>query len=151
MPAKVPLCFRGSLFGSGLSIASILSDRSPLPGLGVRAAKARGRDSSLGDCAVAVVSEESLKMCMVSVAEDTQSNVDDALKDMLNMREGIVPRRNWNSFLPSGMENTRMIVPLSDAVASRVPSWFIARHERGARCASITFIACRVTASRIRT
>lgn len=37
----------------------------------------------------------SLKMWIVSVAEETQSRLEVALKDMLKMREGIEPRRNW--------------------------------------------------------
>ena len=59
---------------------------------------------------------------MVSVAEETQSMVDDWLNDMLKIRAGIDPLLNWKSLLPSGMAKTRMMVPLSEAVASLVPS-----------------------------
>ena len=44
------------------------------------------------DCAEGGVS---LKMWMVSVAEETQRREEVALKDMLKMREGMEPRRNW--------------------------------------------------------
>jgi len=37
----------------------------------------------------------SLKMWIVSVAEETQRREEVALKDMLKMREGMEPRRNW--------------------------------------------------------
>jgi len=36
-----------------------------------------------------------LKMWIVSVAEETQRRDEVALKDMLKMREGMEPRRNW--------------------------------------------------------
>lgn len=36
----------------------------------------------------------SLNICMVSVADDTHSKVDVTLNDMLNIRDGIDPRRN---------------------------------------------------------
>ena len=63
----------------------------------------------------------SLKTCTVSLAELIASNVAVALKAMLNILVGIDPRRNCANFLPSGTEKTRMIVPLSLAVANRVP------------------------------
>lgn len=34
-------------------------------------------------------------MCTVSVAEDTHRREEAVLKDMLKMREGMEPRRNW--------------------------------------------------------
>lgn len=37
----------------------------------------------------------SLKMCTVSVAEETQSKVEVALKLMQYIRAGMLPRRNW--------------------------------------------------------
>ncbi len=36
-----------------------------------------------------------LKICTVSVAEETQRREEVALNDMLYIREGIEPRRNW--------------------------------------------------------
>jgi len=42
-----------------------------------------------------------------------------------------------------------MIVPVSDAVASRVPSLFSDMQDKGARCASTTFIASSLNASNI--
>lgn len=91
------------------------------------------------------------KMWTVSVAEDTLSRVDVELKDMLNILAGIDPLRNWYSFCASGIEKTRMMVPFSDAVASRVPSLFSAMQERGELCASITFTASIFVASYMRT
>jgi hypothetical protein len=88
---------------------------------------------------------------MVSVEDDTQSRVDVVLKDMLQMRDGMEPRRNWYSLWPSGTENTRIIVPLSEAVASRVPSLLSVMHASGERCASMTFIASNFEESKIRT
>jgi len=44
-----------------------------------------------------------------------------------------------------------MIVPLSEAVASRVPSLFNATQDRGARWASTTLTGCIVIASKITT
>lgn len=72
-------------------------------------------------------------MCTVSVDDDTHSSVDVVLKDMLYILEGIDPRLNWKSLLPSGTENTRMIVPLSEAVARSVPSLLSAIHANGDR------------------
>ena len=42
-----------------------------------------------------------------------------------------------------------MIVPVSEAVASNVPSLFNAMQDNGARCASTTFIASSLKASNI--
>jgi hypothetical protein len=42
-----------------------------------------------------------------------------------------------------------MIVPVSEAVASNVPSLFNAMQDNGARCASTTFIASSLYASNI--
>lgn len=44
-----------------------------------------------------------------------------------------------------------MMVPLSEDVARRVPSAFNATHERGDLCASITFTASSLRASKRRT
>lgn len=74
----------------------------------------------------------SRKMCTVSDPEETQRRVEVALKDMLNIRAGIEPLRNWKSFCASGTENTRMIVPFSEAVARSVPSLFRAMQDNGA-------------------
>lgn len=43
------------------------------------------------------------------------------------------------------------MVPVSDAVASIVPSLFKAMHDNGARCASTTLIAFKANVSNIRT
>lgn len=94
---------------------------------------------------------ESLKTWIVSVAEETQRSVAVALNAMLKMRAGREPRRNWASLRASGMEKTRIMVPLSEAVANFVPLLSMAMQESGARCASITLTACWVRASKIRT
>lgn len=101
-----------------------------------------------GDCRVCGAS---LKICTVSVAEETHSSVDAILKAMLNILAGIEPRLNWYSLPASGTEKTRMIVPLSEAVASFVPSLLKAMHERGDLCASTTFIASSLIVSKIMT
>lgn len=44
-----------------------------------------------------------------------------------------------------------MIVPVSEAVASNVPSLFKAMQESGERCASMTLTAFRVRVSKMRT
>jgi hypothetical protein len=44
-----------------------------------------------------------------------------------------------------------MIVPLSEAVANKVPSPFSVMHERGDRWASITLMASSLTVSNINT
>ena len=44
-----------------------------------------------------------------------------------------------------------MIVPVSDAVASTVPSLFNAMHDNGARCASTTLTAFNASVSKMRT
>lgn len=67
------------------------------------------------------------------------------------MREGMEPRRNWNSLRAAGIEKTRMIVPLSDAVAKSVPALLTTMQERGERCASTTLIASSFSASNIST
>ena len=74
-----------------------------------------------------------MKTCTVSEAEETARRVEARLKAILNIREGYVPRLNWNSFDAEGMEKMRMIVPLSEAVAIRVPLSLIDKHEIGAR------------------
>jgi hypothetical protein len=67
------------------------------------------------------------------------------------MVDGYVPLRNWYNFVPLGKEKTLMIVPVSEAVASRVPSLFRAMQDSGARCASTTFRASSFSASKIKT
>ena len=84
---------------------------------------------------------------MVSVAEDTQSNVDVVLKDMLYILEGIDPLLNWYNFWAPGTEKTRMIVPFSEAVASSVPSLLSAMCDKGLACASIMLICSSFVAS----
>ena len=49
------------------------------------------------------------------------------------------------------MENTRIMVPLSEAVARRVPALLRVMQERGERCASTTLIASSLRASNMRT
>lgn len=49
------------------------------------------------------------------------------------------------------MEKTRIIVPLSEAVARRVPASFTVTHDRGERCASTTLIASSFRVSNKRT
>lgn len=53
--------------------------------------------------------------------------------------------------VPFGSENTRIIVPVSEAVANNVPSLLRAMHDKGARCASTTFKASSFSASNIKT
>jgi hypothetical protein len=93
----------------------------------------------------------SLKTCIVMVADETASSDETELKDMLNILAGIEPRRNWYNFCPSGTVKTRMMVPFSEAVASKLPSLFSAMHDKGELCASITFTASNFVASYIRT
>ena len=68
----------------------------------------------------------SLKTWTVSVADETQRSVEVALKLMLYIRAGMLPLLYWYSFLPSGIEKTRMTVPFSEEVAISVPSLLIA-------------------------
>ena len=89
-----------------------------------------------------------MKTCTVSVAEETQRREEVALKDMLYMREGMEPRRNWYNLRAAGIENTRMMVPLSEAVARRVAALLMVMQERGERCASTTLIASSFRASK---
>ena len=67
------------------------------------------------------------------------------------MRDGIDPRRNWYILRPEGIENTLMIVPLSEAVARSVPVLLIVIHESGERCASTTLQASSLNVSKRRT
>ena len=67
------------------------------------------------------------------------------------MREGMEPRRNWYNFCAEGTEKTRIIVPLSEAVARSVPALLIVMQERGERWASTTLMASSFRASNIRT
>lgn len=70
-------------------------------------------------------------MWTVSVADETLSRVDAELNDMLYILAGMEPLLNWYSFCASGIEKTRMMVPFSDAVASRVPSLLSAMQDSG--------------------
>jgi hypothetical protein len=70
---------------------------------------------------------------------------------MLYILAGIEPRRNWYSLVPSGTENTLIIVPFSEAVANNVPSLFMAMHDSGELWASITFAGSSFVASYIMT
>lgn len=97
------------------------------------------------------VGEQSLNMWTVSLALLTQRRVLVALNAMLYMREGMLPRRNWYSFFADGTEKTRMMVPLSEAVARRVPALLRQMQERGERCAWMTLMAWSLRASKIKT
>ena len=99
---------------------------------------------------MAILSLPSLNMWIVSEAEETHSSVDVTLKAILEIRDGIVPRLNWYNLFPSGMEKTRIIVPLSDAVAMTLPSLLKMMHERGDLCASTTLMASSLIASKIK-
>jgi hypothetical protein len=90
-------------------------------------------------------------MCTVSVADETQRSDEVVLKDMLNILEGMDPRRNWYSLSPVGTEKTRMMVPLSDAVARRVPVLLIDMQDNGDRWATTTFTVSSFEASKSRT
>ncbi len=90
-------------------------------------------------------------MWTVSVVDETHSRVELKLKDMLYIVEGYVPLRNWYSLVPFGSEKTRIMVPVSDAVAKSVPSLLRAMQDKGALCASTTFKASSFRASNIRT
>ena len=61
------------------------------------------------------------------------------------------PRRNWYNFRADGIEKTLMIVPLSEAVARRVPVLLMVMHERGERCASAKLTASSRRVSKSRT
>ena len=78
-------------------------------------------------------------MWTVSCAELTASNVETRLKFIEYILASRVPLRNWYSFSAPGMLQTRMTVPLSDAVAKMVPVELIERKDMGALCAWITF------------
>src|SRR5512142_3360931 len=93
----------------------------------------------------------SRKMWTVSDVDDTQTRVELKLKDMLYIVDGYVPRRNWYSFCPFGTLKMRMMVPVSEAVASSVPSLFSAMQQSGERWASTTLTALRLTVSKIST
>ena len=49
------------------------------------------------------------------------------------------------------MAKTRIMVPLSDAVARRVPTSLTVMQDKGERCASTTLIASRLSVSKRRT
>lgn len=74
-------------------------------------------------------------MCTVSCAELTASSVDTTLKLIEYIRASLVPRRNWYSFSAPGMLQTRITVPLSEAVARSEPVELMERKEMGALCA----------------
>ena len=78
-----------------------------------------------------VLGGASLKTWTVSVAEETHNSVEVALKLMQYMRAGMLPLRNWYSFLPSAIEKILITVPFSDAVAMSVPSLLIATNDNG--------------------
>lgn len=68
-----------------------------------------------------VVVSSKLYTCTVSVSELTARSDPTALKFMLNTLALLDPLRYSPSFFASGTLNTRMTVPLSEAVASMVP------------------------------
>lgn len=70
-------------------------------------------------------------MWTVSWADETANRVDIALKVIEYMRASRVPRRNWYNFSAPGILQTRMTVPLSEAVASMVPVELTAKREIG--------------------
>lgn len=109
-----------------------------------------GHVGEVGSSPVAILSFPSLKIWMVSEADETQSSVVVTLKAMLYIREGIEPLLNWYSLLPSGTEKTRIMVPLSDAVAIIVPSLLNIMQDSGDLCASTTLIASSFEASNSR-
>lgn len=149
IPISVPLCLRPER--SDVPISPAISSAS---GLGELWSKALSR--AVGDADDIEPSEDgpewlNLKTWTVSVEEETQSSVEVVLNDMLYILEGIEPRRNWYSLCPSGTEKTRIIVPLSEAVARSVPSPLSAMHASGERCASMTLIASSFKVSKIKT
>jgi hypothetical protein len=91
-----------------------------------------------------------LYTCTVSVSLLTTRSVPVMLKFILHTRALFVPRRYSPSFSAFGIENTRMTVPLSEAVASIVPWLFMAKAAMGDLCAVIMFCAVRVRVSKIR-
>lgn len=73
-----------------------------------------------------------------------------ALKFMLNTLALLDPLRYSPSFLASGTLNTRMTVPLSEAVASMVPWELMAMAAMGDLCACIMLTAVKVIVSKIK-
>ena len=155
MPIRVPLCLRDSAdvvmslplgnsacesLAAGLVLRS-LSVIAPMPEL-------LGGERSIDGRRCA---PPSLKMWTVSEAEEMQSREEVVLKDMLKILDGIEPRRNWYSLSAFGMEKTRMIVPFSDAVASKVPVLLMVMHESGVLCAVTTLTASSFEALKRRT
>mmetsp|Transcript_7973 Transcript_7973/g.20489 ORF Transcript_7973/g.20489 Transcript_7973/m.20489 type:complete len:215 (+) Transcript_7973:657-1301(+) len=77
------------------------------------------------------------KTWTVPWSELTASHEASMLKEMLWMSACSAPRRSSCSACPVCESHTRMSVPRSDAVASRVPSRLSARHESVDSCADI--------------
>lgn len=152
MLPNVPLGFRD------VAIDSVISLPGEVPPVGdsLPSSKLRERPQrSLGETGdpglLVEAGPPKRNMWTVSVVEDTHNNVELRLNDMLYIVDGYVPLRNWYNLSPRGTEKTRIIVPVSEAVASSVPSLFSAMHERGARCAPTTFMALSDNVSKMRT
>jgi hypothetical protein len=95
--------------------------------------------------------EPSLKMCTVSWAELTANKVETTLKLMEYILASLVPRRNWYSFSAPGILQTRITVPLSEAVARRVPVELMERKDIGDLWACITFETVSERVEKMRT
>lgn len=67
-------------------------------------------------------------MCIVFVSLETHSIDESALKVMHAILAFSAPRLNSQSCLPVPVSKTRIKVPLSEAVANRVPVLFSARY-----------------------
>ena len=99
MPSNDPLCFLPFVLTES---EVLLPDRvrssweSLPPGLRLRS-RWLGEMESIEDSSPlrGCGGAPSLKMCTVSVAEDTHRREEVVLNDMLYMREGMEPRRNW--------------------------------------------------------
>jgi hypothetical protein len=90
----------------------------------------------------------SLKMCTVSESLETHSNVADASKFIEHTTAGYVPLRNKCVLPALGKVNTRITVPLSDAVARRPPSCDIAMHAIADLCACTADTVCKSSVSK---
>jgi hypothetical protein len=82
-------------------------------------------------------------MCIVDESLETANKVDMRLKFKLHILADELPLLNCHNFFASGTLNTRTTVPLSEAVASIVPSELRDKHAIGVLCAWITFKAER--------
>jgi len=100
---KVPLVFRADMedVSAPFEMERRRSGWESLEGLRLRSRAApeeeEGRRAE-GEASLSLrwgAGAPSLKMWIVSVAEETQRREEVALKDMLKMREGMEPRRNW--------------------------------------------------------